>query len=165
MFIEDKLAIIVNLFCILLISYANSLNSPHHIFLLCLNSVLILSAPVWRSFTSWLLCSNTFQEQLYAYACLCSISLTASRLCFHFTDPLANTVVFGFALLRLIIAGSRCIFLLVTYLSTIKPLLDSSLHWSPEPSPVSRGTVQSFLGCRRKSCALLNIYKVWCRFK
>lgn len=80
-------------------------------------------------------------------------------VCFYCMDPLANTVGFGFSLLHLTISGSRCICLLVSDLYTMKLPLDESLHRSPEPSPVSRGTVQSFLGCRRKTCVLLNIYK------
>lgn len=51
-FVEDKLAIIVNLFCMLLISYVNSLNSFHHISRLCINSVLIFSALVRLGFST-----------------------------------------------------------------------------------------------------------------
>lgn len=51
-FVEDKLAIIVNLFCVLLINYVNSLNSSYHISPLCINSVLIFSALVRIGFTT-----------------------------------------------------------------------------------------------------------------
>lgn len=49
-------------------------------------------------------------------------------VCFYCMDTLANTVGFGFSLLRLMISGSRCICLLVSDFYTIELPLDESLH-------------------------------------
>lgn len=108
MFIEDKLAIVANLFCIFL-SCVNSLNSPCHVSPLCLSSILILSALVWmKSYVTSAVLAHFPETDLPLCLLVWLSSLIAWSICvsFLFYRPLCKQNRFGVCSLAFLEAGS-----------------------------------------------------------